>query len=60
MSEMRPPYRSSGRSGPVAPPGPSRHLLIVDDDDRIRELLMEYLTREGYRTTWADASTVSR
>lgn len=53
MSEARPSYRPSGRSGPVAPPGPARHLLIVDDDDRIRELLKEFLTREGYRTTGA-------
>ena len=28
-----------------------RHLLIVDDDDRIRELLKEYLTRAGFRVT---------
>jgi CheY-like chemotaxis protein len=24
-----------------------RHLLIVDDDDRIRALIVEYLGREG-------------
>jgi two-component system phosphate regulon response regulator OmpR len=29
-----------------APPR-ARHLLIVDDDDRIRELLKEYLARAG-------------
>lgn len=46
-------HRSSGRSGPVASPGTGRHLLIVDDDDRIRELIKEYLSREGYRTTGA-------
>ena len=33
-----------------------RHLLVVDDDDRIRELLKEYLTRRGFRvSTAADA-----
>ena len=31
--------RSNGRSGPIAAPGAGRHLLVVDDDDRIRELL---------------------
>jgi two-component system phosphate regulon response regulator OmpR len=45
--------RPGGRSGPVAGPGSGRHLLIVDDDDRIRELLKEYLAREGYRVTGA-------
>ena len=39
--------RSNSRSGPIAAPGTGRHLLIVDDDDRIRELLKEYLAREG-------------
>ena len=29
----------------------ARHLLIVDDDDRIRELLKEYLARAGFRVT---------
>lgn len=45
--------RSHGRSGPIAGPGSGRHLLVVDDDDRIRELLKEFLTREGYRVTGA-------
>ena len=45
--------RSSGRSGPIAGPGVGRHLLVVDDDDRIRELIKEFLAREGYRTTGA-------
>ena len=33
------------------------HILIIDDDDRIRELLSRYLTKHGYRTgtaSWAD------
>lgn len=45
--------RGSGRSGPIAGPGVGRHLLVVDDDDRIRELLKEFLAREGYRVTGA-------
>lgn len=39
----------------TSPPG--RHLLVVDDDDRIRDLLKEYLARAGFRvTTAADAA----
>jgi two-component system phosphate regulon response regulator OmpR len=30
-----------------------RHLLVVDDDDRIRGLLKEYLSRAGFRVTGA-------
>ena len=30
-----------------------RHLLVVDDDDRIRTLLKEFLTRHGFRVTAA-------
>ena len=38
-----------------------RHLLIVDDDDRIRDLLKQYLTRHGFRvTTAANAATTRR
>lgn len=52
--------RSHGRSGPVAGAGSGRHLLIVDDDDRIRELLKEYLAREGYRVTGAAHAAAAR
>ncbi|MSO64819.1 MAG: response regulator [Alphaproteobacteria bacterium] len=35
---------------------PARHLLLVDDDTRIRELLQKYLVERGYHvTTAADA-----
>lgn len=37
-----------------------RHLLIVDDDDRIRELLKEYLTRAGFRVTAAAGGAPAR
>ncbi len=30
-----------------------RHLLVVDDDDRIRDLLKQFLTRAGFRVTVA-------
>ena len=41
--------------------GRQRHLLVVDDDNRIRELLKEYLARAGFRVTGAkDASAARR
>jgi two-component system phosphate regulon response regulator OmpR len=37
------------------------HILAVDDDDRLRELLKRYLTREGYTVTTArDAASARR
>ncbi|MDZ4375157.1 MAG: DNA-binding response regulator, partial [Phenylobacterium sp.] len=38
----------------------ARHLLIVDDDDRIRDLLKEYLTRAGFRVTSAAGGAPGR
>jgi len=41
--------------------GSDRHLLVVDDDDRIRDLLREYLARAGFRVTTApDATRAAR
>jgi two-component system, OmpR family, phosphate regulon response regulator OmpR len=38
-----------------------RHLLVVDDDDRIRSLLKEYLARAGFRvSTAADAAAARK
>jgi len=37
-----------------------RHLLIVDDDDRIRELLKEYLAVAGFRVTAAAGAAPAR
>lgn len=38
-----------------------RHLLVVDDDDRLRDLLKQFLTRAGFRvTTAADAAKARR
>ncbi len=37
-----------------------RHLLVVDDDDRIRELLKEYLTRHGFRVSAAPDAAGAR
>jgi two-component system phosphate regulon response regulator OmpR len=44
---------------PGADPAPAdnaAHLLIVDDDRRIRELLRRYLVAEGYRVTTAGSA----
>ncbi|MEZ5955403.1 MAG: response regulator transcription factor [Hyphomonas sp.] len=41
--------------------GEAAHILVVDDDDRIRDLLKRFLAREGYRVTAAgDAETARR
>jgi two-component system, OmpR family, phosphate regulon response regulator OmpR len=38
-----------------------RHLLVVDDDDRLRELLREFLARAGFRVSIApDAASARR
>src|SRR5580658_7735512 len=38
-----------------------RHLLVIDDDDRIRSLIKEYLTRAGFRvSTAADAAAARK
>src|SRR3984893_14578725 len=34
-------------------PDDAAHLLVVDDDRRIRDLLSRYVQREGYRVTTA-------
>lgn len=36
------------------------HILVVDDDDRIRELLKKFLTREGYNVTAAKDAANAR
>ena len=36
------------------------HLLVVDDDRRIRLLLSRYLQAEGYRVTTAETAAVAR
>lgn len=38
----------------------ARHLLVVDDDDRIRDLLKEFLSRAGFRVTAAGDAAAAR
>ena len=40
--------------------GRDRHLLVVDDDDRIRALLKEYLSRHGFRVSAASNAASAR
>ncbi|MDQ0473702.1 response regulator [Labrys wisconsinensis] len=43
---------------PVADDAP--HILVVDDDNRIRALLSRYLTEQGYRVTTAENAASGR
>jgi two-component system phosphate regulon response regulator OmpR len=45
-------------SVPMADDAP--HILVVDDDRRIRDLLSRYLQREGYRVTTARSAAEAR
>jgi two-component system, OmpR family, phosphate regulon response regulator OmpR len=44
----------------AALPDDAPHLLVVDDDRRIRDLLSRYLQREGYRVTTAQNAADAR
>ncbi|HEY2138065.1 MAG TPA: response regulator transcription factor [Xanthobacteraceae bacterium] len=45
---------------PAPLPDDAPHLLVVDDDRRIRDLLSRYLHGEGYRVTTADTAAEAR
>ncbi|MGA2953695.1 MAG: response regulator [Caulobacteraceae bacterium] len=38
----------------------ARHLLIVDDDDRLRDLLKQFLARAGFRVSTAASAAAAR
>ena len=45
----------------MTPNPDTRHLLVIDDDDRIRGLIKEYLARAGFRVSTArDAASARR
>lgn len=54
----------AGQQGADTPADDAAHLLVVDDDKRIRQLLSRYLNEQGYRVTTAgtaaDASACLR
>src|SRR2546422_6238416 len=43
-----------------APSDAAPHLLVVDDDRRIRDLLSRFLLGEGYRVTTAETAAEAR
>jgi two-component system phosphate regulon response regulator OmpR len=45
---------------PVPPADDAPHLLVVDDDRRIRDLLSRFLSNEGYRISTADSAAMAR
>jgi two-component system phosphate regulon response regulator OmpR len=45
---------------PVPPADDAPHLLVVDDDRRIRDLLSRFLTGEGYRISTANTAAAAR
>jgi two-component system phosphate regulon response regulator OmpR len=47
-------------ANPIPPADDAPHLLVVDDDRRIRDLLSRYLTGEGYRISTADSAAAAR
>ena len=48
------PWRRNERvDHSAAPDDDAPHLLVVDDDTRIRNLLKQYLTENGFRVTVA-------
>ncbi|MFN3351393.1 response regulator [Pseudorhodoplanes sp.] len=48
------------RAAPATPADDAPHLLVVDDDRRIRDLLSRFLAAEGYRVTTADNAAEAR
>ena len=51
---------SRKESGKTPPAEDAPHILIVDDDRRIRELLKRYLSDSGYRVTAAEHAAEAR
>jgi two-component system phosphate regulon response regulator OmpR len=47
-------------ANPAALPDDAPHLLVVDDDRRIRDLLSRFLSSEGYRVTTAETAADAR
>jgi two-component system phosphate regulon response regulator OmpR len=45
---------------PDPPADDAPHLLVVDDDRRIRDLLSRFLSTEGYRISTADSAAMAR
>ena len=48
------------RTASAIPSDDAPHLLLVDDDRRIRELLSRFLVKEGFRVTTAESAAEAR
>ena len=51
---------ATGRPQLKTIPDDAPHLLVVDDDRRIRELLSQFLMKEGYRVTTVESAAEAR
>ena len=54
------PRRGMAAMSIPVPGGAEPHLLVVDDDERLRALLQRYLTSNGYRVTAAPGAGEAR
>ena len=54
------PAASAAPAAPCALADDAPHLLVVDDDRRIRALLLRFLVGEGYRVSTADTAREAR
>jgi len=50
----------SAAASPIPPADDAPHLLVVDDDRRIRDLLSRFLASEGYRISTAGSASEAR
>ena len=60
MPRMSDPAAPMPEGDGAAPADDAAHLLLVDDDRRIRDLLSRYLRKEGYRVTLAENAAEAR
>ncbi|WP_152620819.1 response regulator [Bradyrhizobium japonicum] len=57
---MNVPFAATLARPPIEPADDAPHLLLVDDDRRIRDLLSRFLASEGYRVTTAASAGDAR
>jgi two-component system phosphate regulon response regulator OmpR len=60
MKAYSSPEPAPGASDPAALPKEPPHILVVDDDTRLRELLGKYLFDNGFRVTTAEDAAAAR